>query len=209
MKLRLLSAVTLAAGLTGAAMAGPGFINGDFETGVLSPWVVTPTQNGRTLYQDVVSFDVTGTGASLAGHFGVGQVNFQSGVQEGVSVTQMLNLSAGTEYTFRFNWAAHNTGTGGNAQGGVFSLVINGQLFGTQAAGSIAAGQIIRGTITVLFTPGSSGQYDVGARITRPFTPPGTLHQYIDNFTVDPIPAPGALALLGLAGLATRRRRRD
>lgn len=207
--IKYLGATVGAAALASVALAGGGFTNGGFETGDLSGWTVTPTSNGQTIIQQVDPFDVTGSGSSLAGHFQVGQVNFNSGVQEGIDLTQTLSLVAGTMYTISFDWAADNPDAGGgNAEGGVFSVVIDGQLLGTQEAGDIDALETIRGSISIDFTPATTGDYEIGARMTRPYTPSGRAHQYVDNFSI--VPAPGAIALFGIAGaFAGRRRRRN
>lgn len=204
-KLRTISVLATAC-VAGGAFAQ--FVNGDFETGVLSPWTITPTANGQSPTQAITVFDVTGGGATKALQLQVGQVSFVSGQQAGVDVLQTFNLAAGT-YTLGFDWAAQNTGTAGNAQGGVFSLNINGTLFGTVGAGSIAAGQTIRGTINQSFVWGG-GTMTAGARVTRPFTLPGTLFQYVDNFRpAAAVPEPMSMMALGtgLALLARRRRK--
>jgi hypothetical protein len=191
---------------------GQSFVNGDFELGNLSGWTVTPTTNGTTTIQDVIDYDIDGPGpkgVTKAGRFAVGQVTFQSGVQEGINLTQNLNLTAGVNYVIGFDWSAYrDQGTGNNAEGGVFSVVINGALFGTQAAGQTGPTTPKYGSILVNFTPSASGVYSVGARITRPFTVPTGLYQVVDNFSI--VPEPGTMLALGagLAALAARRRKK-
>ena len=186
------------------------FVNGNFETGNLSGWTVTPTSNGTTDVQDAVQYDIDAGGpltTNFAGHFAVAEVNFDS-TQQGILLTQYMTLSSGIQYTFDFDWAAQTTGS--NAEGGVFSLVVNGSAIVTQSAGNIGATPIV-GHITALFTPTSTGSYVVGSSITRPWQSPGNLFQYVDNFNVSsPVPEPASLLViaLGAAGFAVRRRTR-
>ncbi len=71
--------------------------NGDFQTGSLAPWTAFTTGNGTNGagFPNVVSFDTTGSGASLAAQFQVGEVTF-TGAQEGGGIFQSLTLAGGT-----------------------------------------------------------------------------------------------------------------
>lgn len=188
------------------------FVNGDFGTGDLTGWTVTPTSNGLSPTQTVEAFDIDfggGLGTSNAGKFEVGQVSFQAGIPAGIELTQNLNLTAGIQYTFSFNWAA--TAAGDNAEGGIFDLIVNGNSLANQAAGDTGPsnpGQF--GFISAAFTPGSSGSYSVGARIQRPFILPGGVFQYTDNFAVEAVPEPGSMLALaaGVSALLASRRKR-
>lgn len=205
--------------LMGAAMAvvaganAQMFINGNFEAGDLSFWNISNTANGQTALQNVVQYDIDGPGTrptNYAAQFNVGQVNFNFGVPEGIELTQTLNLTAGWQYYFDFDWAAEGDTALGNAEGGIFSLIVNGNALSTQAAGSISAGQVIYGHVTGIFTPTTSGSYVVGARIERPWTTAATTPlQYVDNFAVTAIvPEPGTMAVIALGGAFLARRRR-
>jgi uncharacterized protein (TIGR03382 family) len=204
-------AVMVAAGAASAQT----FVNGNFETGNLSGWTVTPTANGQTRIQDTFLYDIDGggpLGPSQVARFAVGQVAFQSGVPAGIELTQSINLAGGTAYVISFDWSAYReSSTVSNAQGGIFDLIVNGVAIASGVAGSTSLGTPRFGSVSGNFLAPANGGYSVGVRITRPFTPPDTggpitLFQAVDNFTI--IPAPGALALMGLAGLAGTRRRR-
>jgi hypothetical protein len=200
-------------GVLAIAGAGFSFVNGDFETGNFAPWVITNTTNGQTLSQQIVMFDIDGPGplsASLAARFQVGQVTFQSGVPAGIELTQSIALIAGLEYTFDMDWAAmRETTTTGNAQGGIFELIVDGTVLATGMAGSTSSTTPKYGHLTGVYTPALSQNYNVGVRITRPFTVPADLYQLVDNFQMSVVPEPGTLLVLGagLALLAKRRRK--
>jgi hypothetical protein len=190
--------------LSGSAFA---FVNAGFETGDFTGWTVGFTPNGTTAYQSVDVFDTVAGVPSRAATFEVGEAVFQN-TGAGVILTQVLSLAANTTYVFSFNWAARNPGQSDNVDGGTFSGYVNGALFSTQDSGYIAAGQVLRGTVTATFTTTTAGNYVVGAQITRKFITGAGLRQYVDNFDI--VPEPGTLLALGagLAALAARRRSR-
>ncbi len=203
-KLPVFFGLVLAAGLASTSSAA--FNNGDFETGDFTGWDVGFTSNGTTAYQAVEMFDL-GYGSSYAAAFAVGQVTFDPGKQEGVLLTQDMYLTAGTTYDLGFHAAAYRPSGGTNLEGGVFALIVDGTILASWASGQISGGNPpLLGSVDGQYTPAVSGTYTVGAMITRPYTIPGdTIYQYVDDFYA--VPAPGALALLGLAGLMSRRRR--
>jgi hypothetical protein len=183
---RAAAAATLLAS-TGLA-CGQQFTNGDFETGDLTGWTVTPTPNGSTLVQLAEVVDIDGEGPLLPSYAGKFQVGLQVYVPEqagGVDVVQPLELSGGVEYTISFNWAAMRTGAGPNGEGGVFALIVNGAVVGQpQAAGETSPELPRYGFLQQSFTPSTSGQYQVCVRITRPFLVAGLLYQFVDNLEI-------------------------
>ena len=200
------------AGVGSAAFAQT-FVNGDFTGGDLSGWTITPTANGQTLAQEVVAFDIDfagGLGVSNVARFRVGQVVFQSGVPAGIEFTQNINLSAATPYAVSFNAAAYRESTtGGNGQGGIFDLIVNGVSIANWAAGSTSSTTQNSALVAGNFVSGAAGNYSIGVRIQRPFTVPGDLYQVVDNFTIV-VPEPGTFVALGLGvvGLLVARRRK-
>lgn len=205
--MRKVIALAAVVALCGVASGQNLFTNGDFETGTWAGWSVKGTQNGQTLIQDTVMYDIDGAGPlkpSLAGRLSVGQITFQSGVWEGVTMSQSLNLTAGQQYVFDFDVSAWNTGAN-NAQGGNFELMVGSTVLSSWSAGSIANGQQLYSHLSGQYTPAAGGQYEVGLRITRPYIAPTavTLFQLVDNAVA--IPEPATLGLLAL-GLLLRRR---
>ena len=191
------------------------FINGNFETGDFSGWTIGLTSGGANAWQQVVDFDIDGPGplgTSKAGQFSAGRASGVTTGEHGVTLTQMLDLASGVQYTFEFDWAATRTVTGSNAQGGIFALMVNGVEINRSAAGSTSSTVPHFGHHSGAFTPTSSGAHEVGVWILRPFTIPTptapTLFQSVDNFEMSPIPEPASLAALGLGTLALLRRRK-
>ncbi len=204
----------IVAGVSAASMGSAQFVNGNFETGNLSGWTVALTTGGANAVADAIQYDIDGGGAlgtNFAGRFSTGRA-VAGTVQEGLTLTQSMNLTAGTLYTFDFDWSAFRTSTTTNSEGGVFSFIVNGTALVTQNAGSTSSTTPKYGHITATFTPTTTQSFTVGAMITRPFTIPSptapNLFQAVDNFTVTAVPEPASMAALGLGIAAILRRRR-
>lgn len=204
--------LTAALAACGAARAQI-FVNGNFESGDLSAWNIANTANGQTTLQTTVQYDIDGPGprpTNWAAKFNVGQVTFNAGVPAGIELTQNLTLTAGLQYYFDFDWSVRRDVATNNSEGGIFSLIVNGNAIAFQGAGPTTGTTPIFGHVTGIFTPTTTGSYSVGARIARPFTPGGSLNQYVDNFaTTVAVPEPASMAALGLgiAALLGRRRK--
>ncbi len=190
-----MSRVTLTVGLALGlgALAAPAraqIVNGDFETGSLAPWAVALTGNGSSPTQSVVPYDIDGPGplgTTQVAKFQVGALLFipPGGLEEGVIVTQSIPLTAGVQYTIDFDWAVQRDSTTNNADGGTFSIVVDGFPLAGAASGGTTGTTPIYGHLSAPFTPVASGPHTVGFQITRHFLVAGALYQYVDNFTVD------------------------
>ncbi|MCW5937990.1 MAG: PEP-CTERM sorting domain-containing protein [Fimbriimonadaceae bacterium] len=192
--------------LLASARAQNLFVNPGFETGNFNGWTQRNTPSGGGAPGQVTSFDVTGGGASLAARYIVGNTQF-TGTEAGIELVQNLNLTGGVQYSLGFDFAVENTG-GPNAQGGRFSIIVNGTELSAIAVEQIGGNQIVRNSVAAIFTPGTTGVYEVGARITRRFEPSigGLLRQYADNFQAVPEPTTVLALAAGLALLKRRRR---
>jgi hypothetical protein len=173
-------------GLAGTTMGQNVIVNGDFETGDFTGWTVMNTANGVGAPGTVELVDIDGPGPltdSLAAKFYVGQAVFMSGAQEGVELSQTVNLQSGTDYTFDMDWAALRVSSTNNAEGGVFTVLIDGVQMAQGAAGSTSSAFPKYGHINFIHTAAATGPATVTIRITRPFTSPGDLSQHVDNVT--------------------------
>jgi hypothetical protein len=182
------STIALIAGAAVSASQAQQFVNRDFETGDLTGWTITPTASGTTTEQTVEMTDIDGPGPlgpSLGAKFAVGQSVTGTG-QQGIELTQNLNLVAGTLYEISFNWAATRDSTTANAEGGVFTLFVEGNNLVTQAAGSTSSTNPHYGFISGSYLATSTGPHRIGVRVTRPFLVPASLppNQRLDNFNI-------------------------
>lgn len=161
-------------------------------------------------------FNITGTTA--------GPLNRSAGIHTYTTTTTPSGLFFGAG-TIANPWLSTNTATDAilfnNFSAGVQG--VGGNFFGSNIAGAFAAGDV---TVTAVDSSGSSVQSIIGATtssflgfvtdgslvsLTVSAVQPagGNLWPTVDNFVLaNAVPAPGAIALLGLAGLVGGRRRR-
>jgi hypothetical protein len=194
--------------------------NGDFATGDFTGWTLfTTSANGSLGFApvpDVISFDVTGSGATNAARFQVGQVIKTDEVPQGGGLLQNVLTGSGT-FMFTANLAVlvqfPGGGIAGNSEGGVFSALLDGVTLATASFGPINQGETQRGLLS--FTSDLlAGTHNLEILITRTFQnhsgnpPPGvcnisvcdfgaTPFQFVTNISLVPGPIVGA----GLPGL--------
>jgi len=158
--------------------------------------------------------DATWTGFNFTQLFGPDAGSFVSGTLTGVSVN--ATLTASTAYTYADDLTIYvdplPLGTGGLLQVGGFSNLNAQQRYSWANGGSNAPGTTVSGTInltTALSFTGTSA--DAAIWLGNGYGAAGTAGTWSGSITligVNVIPAPGALALLGAAGLVGARRRR-
>lgn len=185
----------------GLAQAGS-VLNGGFETGDFSNWETLGT--GDSVFE-ISSDSNTGSwaayvrndadaSAALLKQTGIGAGSIQGG--DMITVTFSAKGAAGV--------------------GGVFFA----ELFSVNAAGGVTQSEILGGA-PIFFSDtyqtysfDTTAALDVSGGLTVQFgaitgaEPASFSEFYIDDISVSFVPAPGALALLGLGGLVTTRRRR-
>ncbi len=184
-----------------------------------------------TVYTSLASFNAattnqgtdTFTGFSISGPT-AGPLNRTAGPHSYTAITTPNNNFYGAGTTGN-PWLSTNTATDSivfnNFSAGVVG--VGGNFFDSDIAGAFAAGDI---TVTAVDSSGSSIQTIIGATTSsfRGFVTDGTLVSLtvtsvqpttgflwptVDNLVLaQAVPAPGALALLGLAGVVGSRRRR-
>jgi hypothetical protein len=192
-------------------------INGDFQTGDLTGWTTFTTGNGTIGTPTVVSFDTAGTGASLASRFSVGQV-INSGSQQGGGIFQSVVVSTPGIYDLYVDIAVARLNSSNNGSAGVFSLLLDGVTIDSHDFGIFPGGGTTLRSSLAQTVNLAARTYEFRVLVTRPFTVPDGLGQYLDNARFDPVlstvPEPTSLAIFGIgacvAGLgAARRLRRE
>ena len=133
------------------------------------------------------------------------------GTLTGVSVDAVLLAS--TSYTYADDLCVYldagALSTGGAAQIGGFSNLLAAQRYTWPNGASSAPGTSVSGTVTLITALNLTGS-DLNVWIGNGYGAAGTSGTWSGTVTlhgVSAVPAPGAIALLGLAGLAGRRRR--
>jgi len=137
-----------------------------------------------------------------------------SGTLTGVSVNATLNASV--SFTYADDLCVYvdvaPLSTGGLLQIGGFSNLSAAQRYTWPNGGSSAPGTTVIGTVNLTTALAFTGNAAVDGTIWlgNGYGASGTSGTWTGSITligVDAVPAPGAIALLGLAGLAGRRRR--
>jgi MYXO-CTERM domain-containing protein len=137
-----------------------------------------------------------------------------TGTLTGVSVNATLNASV--SFTYADDLCVYvdvaPLSTGGLLQIGGFSNLSAAQRYTWPNGGSSAPGTTVIGTVNLTTALAFTGNAAVDGTIWlgNGYGASGTSGTWTGSITligVDAVPAPGAIALLGLAGLAGRRRR--
>jgi hypothetical protein len=191
--------------------------NGSFSTGDFTDWTVFSTANGslgaRPLPR-ITSFDVSGTGPTIAAEFQVGQITSDpTGTRAGGGIKQAVMTYAGL-YQFSADIAALSTRV--NADAGNMSVLVDGISEDTVNFGPILTNPpfmpLLRDTLTFT-TFLSAGMHEIEILITRSLQNSNlTPDQFITNITLvdpDPVPEPAAWTILcvALVALAIARSR--
>jgi hypothetical protein len=207
--LALAAGVLMAAG-TPNAKAGPiseVLTNGDFQSGMLNPWMPFATANGTTDGSpNLVSFNTTGDGTGPAVQFSVGEQTY-TGQPAGGGIDQKFTLGSDGTFNFFADIAAQNTFDLPNADAGTFSILIDGIPLASSDLGYFAfpctgsCNQILTGTLSGAVTL-DAGVHTFEVLITRDFLCCGDVDQYVNNISLTAAPEPPTLSMASVAGLA-------
>jgi hypothetical protein len=183
--------------------------NGNFSSGDFTDWTIGTTSGGSWGQGFPI---VTGwpLGGMNAAEGEVGNVN-PTGTQQGGTLIQTFNSGAGAA-TLSFMYAAMGDGTHMNADGGDFTLLLDGVALNSIDVGSIDADQLISGTLSANANL-TAGTHTLEIDVTRSFLTEfqNTPYQYVTGVDVEgTVPEPGSLILmgsgvLGLAGVLRRK----
>jgi hypothetical protein len=181
--------------------------NGNFQSADFTDWTVGTTANGTW----GVGFPIVSgwpLGGMNAAEGEVGEVNFD-GTQQGGTLTQSFT-SGGGAGTVSLDWAALG-GCCQNADGGEFSILLNGTLVAQFDTGTINPSQLLNGVLNANVNL-LSGTNTLEIDVTRQFqSAAGTPFQFVTGVDVEgTVPEPGSLVLmgsgvLGLAGVLRRK----
>ena len=196
------SLLLLVAILLFAAQAGATNLiqNGSFQTNDFTDWTIGTTSNGTwgSGYPVVAGWPLGGMNAAQGE---VGEVNFDQ-TQQGGTLTQTF-ASAGGAATESLLWAATDP-FGGNADGGEFTMFLNGVEIAQFDTGAITQGQTLNGTLSAS-VPLVAGTNTLEIVVSRSFTaapPNSTPFQYVTGVDVEgTVPEPSSILLLGIGAL--------
>lgn len=200
MKSKLLVAAVVAAAGTGGAHAAP-FFSDDFQSNGVGPNVAP---SGWTVSGGTV--DIVGPPAyfpGLCAPVGAEKCIDLDGSSSNAGVlSRVFSLTAGNTYTLSFDLS-------GNRRNAVTET--GTVTFGTSVLGfSMPASQTAYANLSLLFTPGSSGNYSLSFANDGGDNMGAILDNVVITVESNDVPVPGTLGLLAaavVAGIAARRRR--
>jgi len=177
-------------------------VNGDFGTGDFTGWMLFDTPGGDSGNPSVVSFDVTGGGASNAARFQVGGPGRPA--SGGGGIIQSISTGSGTG-VFSADIAAFDPfSSQNNADGGTFNILFDGVSQAAFSVGNISSGSTVRSSLTFTL-PLVAGTHNLEILITRDFiNDSSTPYQYVTNVSFDApappsVPEPSTLRLVGIS----------
>jgi hypothetical protein len=173
--------------------------NGSFQTNNFTDWTIGTTSNGTwgSGYPVVAGWPLGGMNAAQGE---VGESTFD-GTQQGGTLTQMF-VSAGGAATESLLWAATDP-FGGNADGGEFTMFLNGVQIAQFDTGTINQGQTLNGTLSAS-VPLVAGTNTLEIVVSRRFitVQNSTPFQYVTGVDVEgTVPEPSSILLLGIGAL--------
>jgi HYR domain len=184
-RLLVLMTVVVAGGLLASTTAAATtLVNGDFETGDLTGWTTFVTPNGGIEPDGVSLFDATGSGASYAAYFTVGEVAGQvgNGPPEGGGIYQNVTVSGGT-----YKLSADIASFGGfNADCGTYELIVDGAVVAGHAFGECLAIDTYRSSLSATVTL-AAGSREIRILMTRRYGPTNGVTQHVDNVALVPL----------------------
>jgi hypothetical protein len=209
-----LAALSVLLTLASSPASANAIVNGNFQTGDLTGWSTYLYSGSSTLGSGlpaVVSFDTTGSGASLAAEFDVGNASTCCATSGG-GLTQTFTAASAGVYEFHLDFASQNDATGQiNGDPGTFSIIEDGNTIATQSpSGFETQYEILRGNLDA-FAFLTAGSHTIDVQVTRNSAAGGvsTPTEFIDNVSVNasaaPEPASAAFLAIGLLAIGYRR----
>ena len=189
MPLALLALLALVAAQAGASNL---IVNGSFQSGDFTGWTLGTTSNGTAGagFPVVTAWPL---GGANAWEGEVGEVSFD-GTQQGATLTQSF-IGTGAA-TISMDWAA-SAPFAGNADGGEFTMILNGVQIAQYDTNSINQGDPSNGVLTANANL-NNGTNTLEIDITRRYISVSDLTplQYVTGIDVEGTPEPGSLILM-------------